>query len=65
MESFQLTVCSPDWLANACQKHGYVLGRHPLIVKHFDPDSITKMLTTLIDRCAGELGTRRLKGLAG
>jgi hypothetical protein len=54
MESFQLTVCSPDWLADACQKHGYVLGRHHLIVSHFDLDSITKVITKLIDRCAGE-----------
>jgi hypothetical protein len=58
MESFQLTVCSPEWLADACRTQDYVLGRYHLIVSHFDLESLTKVMTRLVDRCADETWDR-------
>lgn len=58
MESFQLTVCSPDWLADLCRSQGYVVGRHHLIVDHFDLEAITNIITKLVTRCADETWPR-------
>ena len=37
-ESFDLTVCSPEWLAVRCRQQGIVDGRHHLVVNADDFD---------------------------
>jgi hypothetical protein len=37
-ESFDLTVCSPEWLAVRCREEGIVDGRHHLVVNAHDFD---------------------------
>jgi hypothetical protein len=37
-ESFDMVVCSPEWLAKRCQSEGFVLGLHHLVVRVEDYD---------------------------
>jgi Immunity protein 8 len=50
-ESFNLTVCSPDWLRDAVQP---VVGRHLLIVNRFQFAEIESFILKYIDSCEGD-----------
>lgn len=52
-ESFDINVCTPKWLAEACQREGFVIGRHYLIVARYDVPQIKKLVVELIERCDG------------
>jgi hypothetical protein len=52
-ELFYLTVCTPAWLAKACARDGFVLGRYHLIVPRYDLEAITRTLTKFIENCSG------------
>jgi hypothetical protein len=52
-ESFDLTVCTPSWLAAECERDGFILGRHHLIVLSYDFEFIRRTLITLVERWGG------------
>jgi hypothetical protein len=56
-ESFDVGVCSPGWLSRVCEKDGFAVGRHFLIVNSFDWPLIKSVLTKLIERCHGNSWT--------
>jgi hypothetical protein len=53
-ESFDLVVCSPSWLDKECERDGFVLGRHHLIVRSYDFSLLQGALVKLIERCSGD-----------
>jgi len=53
-ESFDLTVCSPASLQKECDRDGFVLGRHLLIVRDYNFPLLTSVIEKLIDRCIGD-----------
>ena len=52
-ESFDLTVCTPLWLQDRCERDGFVLGRHHLVVLTFNFEFIRKTLVRLVERYSG------------
>ena len=52
-ESFDLYVCTPAWIAEKCERDGFVNGRHLLIVRDYDPDLIESLITKLVESCQG------------
>ena len=53
-ELFYLTVCSPRWLATACERDGFLWGRHHLILPEYDLKTLTKIVTKFVENCSGE-----------
>lgn len=53
-ESFDVSVCTPAWLARMCEKDGFVLCRHRLVLNSYSPAKIRSVLTKFIERCSGE-----------
>jgi Immunity protein 8 len=53
-ESFDFQVCTPGWLAQECERSGFVFGRRMLIVSEYDPAHIKSILTSLVQRVTGE-----------
>jgi hypothetical protein len=53
-ESFDIEVCTPAWLAKVCEKDGFVIGRHVLIVNDFEQARIRKIVVRMIERCSGD-----------
>jgi hypothetical protein len=53
-ELFYLTVCSPKWLAGACEEDGFMSGRHHLIVPAYNLKAIMQIVTKVIDNCSGD-----------
>ncbi|HHL2559132.1 TPA: immunity 8 family protein [Yersinia enterocolitica] len=51
-DNFDVFVCTPEWLC----KHQWVpeLIRHTLLVRKYDLDEITKIITDYIDQCEGK-----------
>lgn len=52
-EQFYLKVCSPKWLTRACEKDGFVWGRHHLIVPEYNLAAIMKVITKFVENCSG------------
>ncbi|HXZ14242.1 MAG TPA: immunity 8 family protein [Candidatus Sulfotelmatobacter sp.] len=52
-ESFDIGVCAPKWLEERCQKDGFVLGRHYLVVDGYNVPFIKKAITKLIESYEG------------
>lgn len=52
-ESFDIGVCSPSWIAEACQTDGFLVGRHYLVVLRYDVYSIKRIIVDLIESCEG------------
>lgn len=51
-DNFELHVCSPEWL---CKYQWFPeLMRHTLLVRKYDLDEITKIITDYIDQCEGD-----------
>ncbi len=48
-ESFDLTVCTPDWLKANNKKDEIIFGRHYLIVFQYDYDAIYKKLAEYVN----------------
>ena|SRR5436190_20648510 len=48
-ESFDVLVCSPQWVARRVREAGPLVGRHHLIVESFDLDFISKYLRNEIE----------------
>lgn len=53
-ESFDITVCTPQWLGEQVEREGFVLGLHHVFVKTYDPAQIKKLITKWIERCSGK-----------
>ena len=53
-ESFDLLVCSPAALEKECDRGGFVLGRHRLIVKEYNWLFLRQTIEKLIGRCNGD-----------
>jgi hypothetical protein len=52
-ESFDVTVCTPPWLAAQCEADGFVLGRNHLVLRRFSAPEIRQILTKTVQRCSG------------
>ena len=52
-ESFDLTVCTPVWLKDTCERDGFVLGRHHLVVLVYNFEFIRRTLVRLVERYSG------------
>jgi hypothetical protein len=63
-ESFDLTVCSPEWLAIRCSEVGFYDARHHLVVRveDFDQRELVRFLTRRVHAATGksweEVGTK-------
>lgn len=53
-ESFDLKICTPAYLADLCEKHGFVIGRHYLIVDNYHFPFLRDLITKLVERCTGD-----------
>ncbi len=52
-ESFDIDVCTPKWLEEACKRDGFVVGRHYLIVARYDVAQLKRVITDLVESCEG------------
>jgi hypothetical protein len=52
-DTFDFHVATPKWLAERCEKDGFVNGIHTLIVSSYDAKFIKQLLGRFIERCAG------------
>jgi hypothetical protein len=52
-ESFDLFVCTPDWLKRQCAEEKLVWGRHMLIMLEYDFDQIKSEIENYIASCSG------------
>jgi hypothetical protein len=53
-ESFDVTVCTPQWLAEHCPTDAILVGRHHLLVMEYDFARIQSYLRQPIETCVGE-----------
>jgi hypothetical protein len=63
-ESFDVLVCTPDWIKRQQQEERVVWGRHMLIVFEYDFALIKAEFTRYIDNCAGDNWTEIAKKLS-
>ena len=52
-ESFDISVCTPKWLEYVCQRDGFVIGRHYLMVNDYNVPHLKKLIVQLIEKCEG------------
>lgn len=53
-ESFDILICTPNWLNSELDLKSIIIGRHYLIVREYSFDNISKFLSDYADRCQGE-----------
>jgi Immunity protein 8 len=53
-ESFDIQVCSPEWLKKEYKKNDILFGRHLLIVFEYDKKRIESKISGYCERCFGE-----------
>ena len=53
-ESFDILVCTPDWIKNQYAEEKCVWGRHMFIVLEYDVDLIKREVERYIASCTGE-----------
>jgi hypothetical protein len=53
-ESFDINVCTPQWLKDQVRRDGSVLGLHRLFIDSYDPPRIKTLITKLMERNSGE-----------
>jgi hypothetical protein len=55
-ESFDVEVCSPEWIARRCSAEGFVDGRHTVItsVETFTEDGLHSFLTRRVESVTGD-----------
>jgi len=53
-ESFQLTLCTPQWLIDNHPEDNVIVGKNLLIVLEYNYPRIVQWLNRYIERCAGE-----------
>lgn len=52
-ESFDVTVCSPAWLASRVRRDGLFDGRHHLVAEKFDWPAVQGYIEQRVARCEG------------
>ena len=52
-ESFDLVVCTPRWIAENLGEEGTLIGRHHLIVDHYDYVQLRKFVEKYVNQCTG------------
>lgn len=52
-ESFDITVCTPEWFRQQYELSDVVVARHHLIVFEYDYDRIVNKIKSIIERCEG------------
>lgn len=52
-ESFDFTVCSPEWLAQEHGKDAAVLGRHHLLLFDYDIKKVRKAIESVVNSAEG------------
>src|SRR5208282_4155055 len=52
-ESFDILVCSPEWIKEKVDKEKIVVGRHYLLVDRFNLHDICNYISTYADSCVG------------
>jgi hypothetical protein len=53
-ESFDINVCSLQWLEEHVEREGFVFGTHRLFVKTYDSVQIKNLITKFIERYSGD-----------
>jgi Immunity protein 8 len=53
-ESFDVFVCTPDWLKHNRSRSDVIVGRHYLIIFEFDYDRLVKFFERYCFQCSGE-----------
>ena len=53
-ESFDINVCTPQWLDEQVAREGFVFGIHRLFVRTYDPVYIKNLITKFIERYSGD-----------
>lgn len=53
-ESFDILVCTPKWLAQVCEKDGFVVGRHHLIVSNYNYSLLSSTIKELVEHHSGD-----------
>ncbi len=53
-ESFDINVCTPQWLAERIEREGFAFGTHRLFVPNYDPVQIKKLINKFIERYSGK-----------
>ncbi len=48
-ESFDVTVCTPKWLQEHCQKDDVLFMRHHVVVLEYDRDTLTKAIISKVE----------------
>lgn len=56
-ESFDLRVCTPNWLLENHAREDVIIGRHLLIVMEYDYQRILKTITKFLETCTGNTWT--------
>ena len=56
-ESFDLRVCTPQWLLDNHHKDDVIIGRHYLIVMEYNYERILKIITDFCATCEGPTWT--------
>jgi hypothetical protein len=52
-ESFDVTVCTPQWLHDKCEREGILIGRHHIVVLGYNYEAIQSAVRRLVERCSG------------
>ena len=53
-ESFDVFVCTPDWIKSQYAEEGFTWGRHMLVVLEYDLDLIKREIERYIANCEGK-----------
>ncbi|MCC6612870.1 MAG: immunity 8 family protein [Anaerolineae bacterium] len=54
MESLEVTVCTPKWLATLHDSSEIIVGQHHLIVFEYDYDLLMRRVNSLVAQCDGD-----------
>jgi hypothetical protein len=52
-ESFDVNVCTPEWLRVEIERTGPMVGRHMLIVDRWNVETVSRVITGLVARVEG------------
>lgn len=53
-ESFDIQVCTPNWLLQHCGREEIIIGRHFLIVFEYNYERIKRTIVEFCERCTGD-----------
>lgn len=56
-ESFDINVCTPEWLKDRVERQGFLIGIHRLFVPVYDSHRIKNLICRFIERYSGDSWT--------